>query len=132
MSTLSILQEYVLSVRNEMNKLFMIVATLVLMGCATADDILSKYMVPNTCVGIEKEMHTIAERIARINNLRQVKGYAIAGVGIGVTITAIPPVGLVVAGSSFLDEFQINTTANHERLEYLAGVKEIRGCLTSD
>jgi len=106
-----------------------ILLPILLMACVTPEQILVTYMdIPETCDGMYEEMHKNATRIAKINNLREVKTYGISGAVVAIVAGVIPPVGIVVAAIPLIEEFQINTAGNHARINHLAAARLETGC----
>jgi len=110
-------------------KTLAILLPLLFAACATPEGVLSTYMaIPVTCEGKYDEMHDNASRIARVNNLRQIKTYGIFGVTIAVIAGAVSPYGVAIAALPFIEEFQINTAGNHTRIKHLANARLEQEC----
>jgi len=98
-------------------------------ACTTPEGILTPFKdAPTTCEGIDREMYGRAQKIAKVLNLRQAKGYAIMGASIGIATAAIPPVGALLILLPAAEGYEIDTSADYERIKYLANVRIAKEC----
>jgi hypothetical protein len=112
-----------------MNKLLIAAVLLMTAACTKPESILLPFAdAPKSCENIDREMYSRATRIAKVLNLRQAKGYAIMGASIGIATAAIPPVGALLILLPAVDGYQIDTSADYERIKYLANVRIAKEC----
>ena len=114
-----------------MTRLTLLMAILTgLTGCALAQpaSVLSPYAaVPATCQEIDAELLALAEQDAKVLAARATKEQVAAGVGVAAAAGALPS-GFAWAPLAAAGAHQVRLPTHGPRIEYLAIVREIRGC----
>ena len=103
-------------------------AAMVLTACATPQQVLAPASnVPETCEAIDAEMFTLAESQGQWQGVGTAKDSAVLGVGIAAA-AGVLPAGFAWAPLAAMVVQQVRVPNHVGRINYLANVREIRGC----
>lgn len=103
-----------------------ILVLLLLTGC-TSQGVLPIYSdIPDTCEDIHEEMERLDNELKDILGQRAIKDTAIAGSQVAVAAGAVTPALALVP--LVLQSIRYDNGERWARIDYLATVKEIRGC----
>jgi hypothetical protein len=84
-------------------------------------------LVPTTCEALDAELVALATRDAAVLSARALKEQTATGIGVAAAAGALPT-GLAWAPLAAAGAHQIQLPTHGPRIEYLAIVREIRGC----
>ena len=111
-----------------MNRPSLLIAALLLTGCATQQSILAPYAdVPTDCAAIDAELQSLAAKDATTINIRTARDVGVLGVSVATAVGSIPAawVGVPIAVTLI---HAVSFGTNSTRIAYLAYQRGYRGC----